>query len=675
MQPRINNFLENIKTTLLNERQQWFLWMPVFYAMGILVYFSLSSTPQIYYAITGAFIAAIAALFFRKNTGIFYIFLIIFFIISGFAGANIRALLVNAPVLERSLRISSVQGRIVEIDTYKKGHRVIFDNVKIENLPAERTPEKIRLTVLTKIGNAMAGDVVEVRASLAPPPKAVAPGAYDFARNAYFQRIGAVGFSVSNFVIISKSNNSFNETIQQIRNTIAIRFENSIGGVQGEIAKSLFMGDTGGIDDSTMVAIRNSGLAHLLSISGLHLVIVCAIFFTLTRTILACFPAISLNYNIKKIAALLAILGSYFYLLLSGNQIPAFRSFVMSSMALVAVMVDRSGSPLRLCAIAAFCILVVAPENILSPSFQMSFGAVIALISAFQWLNPRLFAFALAYKVPKILMAVFSTVISSIVATLATAPFAIYHFNRNSPYGVVANMLAIPMTTFEIMPFGVLALFLMPFHLEWLVAIPLKFGIDFIIWVSNYVSSLPYANSTIMGINDWQLLSISFGFLWLTLWQTKWRLLGILFIIVACAFAPFNKMPDVIINSEATLFAVRDENGDLIFSSTTSGRYARGVWSARAGQEDSVRIGKSSSKLISCDSLGCIYKKNGYEVAIIKHPVALEVDCRQSVIFINLTGIKYNCESAAVQINSYDLKEHGTHEIYLGDGVTVKAVL
>lgn len=674
MQAILISYKKKLRKFLLEERQQWFLWIPVFYGIGILIYLSLPFEPALYQSIGST--ALLPALMFRarKHPVFYYIFFIFFLISAGFMGANLRALYVKAPTLEKPLHIISLQGRVEEIDSYKKFHRIILSNIKTDEIPATQIPNKIRLTVMTKIGDAKAGDFVELRASLSPPQKAVLPETYNFAQDAYFQRIGAVGFSVTDLTKVTQAENIFSDKIQQVRSTIAGRLVNSVGGTEAEIAKALFMGDQGGIGQTTMAAIRNSGLAHLLSISGLHMVIVCTIFFKLSRILLTFFPPIALRYNTKKIAALCAIIGSFLYLLISGNPVPAMRSFIMSSIVLTAIMFDRYGTPLRVVAIAALYILITTPESIISPSFQMSFGAVISLLAAFEWLNPHLKNFASERHIPKIFMSILTTIISSIVATIATAPFAIYHFSRNSPYGVFANILAIPITSFITMPLGMVSIILMPFHLEGLLSWPLKASIDFVMGIATYFSSLPYAGTTIPAINNWQLLLISFGFLWLVIWQTKWRLLGLALAFIAIISAPLNKSPDIIISEDANLFAVKDENGDFIFSSGNAGRYARSVWSARIGQEETKTIVESGSKLINCDTAGCNYKNHGYRASFIKHPIALESECPDSDLFINLTGIKYNCTIATKQLNLYNLKKYGTHEIFLENGITIKTV-
>lgn len=697
MQVNFIAYKNKLQKIFLKERQQWFLWVPVFYSIGILIYLTLPFEPNIYFGIIATSLLVTLLLIFKRfyclnitaqkitpnqniskynsNNGILFSSLLILFLVcAGFSGANIRAVYVKAPTLEKEIKAISIQGKISDINTYKKGHRVILTDIKTDKIPAAKTPKNIRLTVLTNIGNSQVGDIIEVIAVLSPPPLAVLPGTYNFAQNAFFQQIGAVGFSVSDFNKISPGKNLFFEKIQQLRNIIAQRLVDSIGGNQAEIAKALFIGDTGGIDNASMDAIRNSGLAHLLSISGLHMVIVCTIFFTISRILLTLYAPIALNFNTKKLAALCAIIGSYFYLLISGNPFPALRSFFMSSMVLMAIILDRSGTPLRIVAFAAMYILITAPESIISPSFQMSFSAVIGLIAAFEWLTPHLQKIAAQRRIPRIFMSILGTIISSIVATLATAPFAIYHFNRNSPYGVFANILAIPVTSFEIMPFGMIAIMLMPFHLEWITQWPLRLGIDFVIWIANYVSSLPYAGSTIPAINNWQLLLISFGFLWLTIWKTPWRLLGIGFALVAVTGSFFNKTADVIISSDGALFAVKNEQGDLIFSTNKTARYSRSVWSSRSGQEDTQGIKESVSNLINCDIAGCNYNNKGYRVSFIQQPIALESECINSDIFINLTGVVYNCSSAKKQINSYALRKDGAHEIFLGDKITINTV-
>lgn len=375
MQANFTPYIEKLRKLFLGERQQWFLWIPVFYSIGILIYLTLPFEPNVYLGI-GTTTFSLIPLFIYRKRPVLYLILSLTLIFVGFSGANIRALYVKSPTLEKEIRSISIRGKIEDINTYKKGHRVILTDIKTDKIPEGQTPEKIRLTVLTNIGNAQAGDVIEVMAVLSPPPPAVLPGAYNFAQNAYFQQIGAVGFSVSDFNKITPSKNVFFEKIEQIRKIIGEKLVSSIGGNQAEIAKALFIGDTGGIDNASMDAIRNAGLAHLLSISGLHMVIVCAIFFTLSRILLTLYPPIALNYNTKKLAALCAIIGSYLYLLISGSPVPALRSFFMSSMVLIAIMLDRSGTPLRIVAFAAMYILITAPESVISPSFQMSFSAV-----------------------------------------------------------------------------------------------------------------------------------------------------------------------------------------------------------------------------------------------------------------------------------------------------------
>lgn len=685
-------FQKNIQT----ERLQWFLWVPVLYAGGILLYFSLRFEPDIQWGIVAAASLLIGSIILRKRKFVCGLLLTVFFIMAGFVGANVRALLVNGPVLQASSRVFTVEGRIDTLDTYKKGRRIILDNLKINKLSPQMTPNRIRFTMLTNLGDATIGDVIKIRVALQAPQKSVVPGGYDFGRDAYFKQIGGVGFAVGPATIIASGNHlspeleqntsfitkfwrqsgyNFWEQVSQIRQNIATRFMDAVGGQEAQIAKALFVGDTGGIDNKTMIAIRNSGLAHLLSISGLHLALVCFIFFTMTRYLLALMPVIALNFNTKKIAAFLAISGSYFYLLLSGNQVAAERAFIMAGMALLAILVNRSSQPMRLVAIAALFILVMAPENILLPGFQMSFAAVIGLIAGFNWLAPHLSQFADAWKIPKIIMNLFGTVISSVIATLVTAPYGIYHFNRSSPYGIIANLLAIPLTSILVMPLGVLAVLLMPLHLEWLVAWPLKVTIEWVVQIAKYVAAMPYAASTVVAVNDWQLLLLSLGFLWLALWQNTWRLAGVIMVVIAVGASLFNNTPDIIISDDAVVFAVKDENGKLLFSSKRPRKMIRESWLATMGQEEVASIDDGGDNVIECESAGCIYKMNGYVVAFIRQKEGLADYCAGANVVINLTKTHYNCVTAVKQIDFTDLQHKGAHEIYLGSRVAVKTVV
>ncbi len=666
--------IKNIKSSLQEEQKQWFLWLPVFYGIGILIYFSIPNLFNQKINILISILLLLQIFLFKKEKYLFYIFIISFLISVGFLGAGIRSIYVQSPAIKEESNIVQVIGRIVTIETYKTGNRVILDNLTIDGITKKETPKKVRIVVFTALHEAKPGDIVSIRAKLLPPPKPVLPGAYDFSRYAYFEQIGAVGFAVSDILLIHQSYNSFYERISRIRNQISLKLKDQIKGQEAEIAKALFIGDAGGIKQNIMEDIRNSGLAHLLSISGLHLALVCFLFFASSRYLLALIPGISLRYNTKRLAAIIALIGSYLYLLMSGNPIPAQRAFIMSGMALFAIIIGRSGSPMRLVAIAATTVLVFTPENILSPSFQMSFAAVIALIAAFDFLKTYLAEKQAVNKYNKILSYLINTTISSIVAGLATAPFAVYHFSRMSPYGILANLLAIPTTSIIVMPLGVISVLLMPFNLDWLVAPMLKISIDIIIQIANMVAALPMANSLIPAINNWQIITISFSFLWLCLWRGKIRVIGGGVIILTSFCVIFNTYPDVIINSDAKFFAVKNENDELLFSGNYGSRYAKEAWITRIGQEEIKTIEKSDSKMINCDLVGCVYIKNPYRLVIIKHPIGLERDCTQDVIFINITGIKYNCAIAKKQVTLYELKEKGTHEFYLTQKLVVRTV-
>lgn len=667
-----------LKSTLLSEKDNWPLFVPVFFGIGVAVYFGLKKEPDVYYGLAVFCTLAISTMFlaYRRNK-LFWLGLVLSIASAGFLSANIRAINVDAPILAKETGIVNVLGTIEEIKKRGTKSRFILKNPTIENMTKENTPVKIRINVNTDLNDAAPGDVVSFMAALSPPPIPVVPGGYDFAKYAFFEQIGAVGYSISDVEIISKAeNNSFRQFVENLRYTITNRITSKLDSDHGNIAAALLVGEKGGISKKTMEKIRDAGLAHLLAISGMHLSLFAAIFFILTRALLSLSETISLRFSTKKVAALIAVFGSLFYLLISGVPISAQRACVMTSIILFAIMLDRNGTPLRSVALAALLILIFTPESITTPSFQMSFSAVIALIVCFEYFYPLTQKISPYAPFRKILIYVSGTIMSSVIAGIATAPFSIYHFNNISLFGMFANLIAIPATSLIIMPFGVLSLILMPFSLEKLALIPMSWGIDIILKVSDYIHSVPNATLNIHSPSIESLSLIVLGTIWLSFWKKNWRFCGVIPILFGILLSMSAKVPDFIIDSKSNTFAVLGEDDNFIFSSKRSASFAREVWLKKFGIEEFSTIKDSSDKSINCDSSGCIYKRLGYIVAVAKQPDAIIDDCQYADIFINLTGIpsKRLCDKEIFEVSQYDMDKKGTYAIYLNKQISVDNV-
>jgi len=338
---------------------------------------------------------------------------------------------------------------------------------------------------------------------------------------------------------------------------------------------------------SLMKSIRNSGLAHLLAISGLHVGLVAGILFIGLRALLALVPPIALRYPIKKWAAAAALLGALAYSIISGATVPTQRAFLMIGLVLAAVILDRRGLSMRMVAWAAAVILLLRPESLLGASFQLSFAAVTALIAAYEVLrNRRVYGNAGRRSWFRVFLIYLGGVaLTTLIAGAATAPFAIYNFNRMADFGLVANLVGVPVTALWIMPFAVAAFALMPFGLESIALAPMGWGLDVLVWVAKSVAAWPGAITLIPAMPTWGLAVVAIGGLWLTIWRTRWRLLGGPLIVVGLASVFAVTPPDVLIGGRGKVMAVRSAGGALMVSDARKSKFGQGVWLRRAGLE------------------------------------------------------------------------------------------
>jgi len=330
---------------------------------------------------------------------------------------------------------------------------------------------------------------------------------------------------------------------------------------------------------------------------------------------------------------------------------------------------------MRAVAWAAATVLIVQPESLLGPSFQMSFAAVICLVATYEALRdrdaPRLDRRTVARRV----LAYFAgVVLVTVVANLATAPFAIYHFNRVAVFGLAANFLAVPMTAIWIMPWGILALALMPLGLEGWALAPMGWGIDWVIAVAQTVAGWPGAVEPLPAMPMLGLLLTVFGGLWLCLWRHAWRLLGIIPFIAGLASTPLAERPTILVDGDAKLFAVGLADGELALSSTRTARYAGETWLRRNGQQASAAWPGDDDRL-RCDSSACIYRAEGRVVALVYDERALVEDCHVADVVVSLVPVRGDCPSAKTLIDRFDIWREGAHAVYLnGDTIVVESV-
>lgn len=520
----------------------------------------------------------------------------------GFLITGLRAHLVAAPVIGWRY-YGAIEGRVSEIDrSASDALRLTLEDPVLERMGPEETPRRIRVSLsgARLWHDPRPGERVMLTGHLARPEGPAAPGGFDFRRMAFFDGLGAVGYS-PNPVLLLEPAASGEAWIGRLRLWLSAGIRAAIGGEAGAFAAGAMTGDRSGISRATIEALRDSSLAHILAISGMNLAFLTSFLFGLIRGGIACWPRLALRVNAKKIAALIALPVAFFYLLLSGANVATERAFVMAAVLLLAVLLDRRALSLRPVALAGFLILIWRPESLVQPGFQMSMAATLALTGGFQALDGLL----QRGRLPRLVLPVFALIASSLIGGLATAPYAAAHFSRFADYGLLANLLTVPAMGVLIMPMGVLAFLLAPFGLAFVPLWLMGLGAEWILFVAAWVAAMEGAVIGIAAPHWLALPLISLGGLWLICWPGRARLAGAGLILAGLICWPLAGRPDLLIAADGRLAGLRGAGlpgaGELALSSPRGSAFAAADWLERDGDltppaEAALRLGFSGTK-------------------------------------------------------------------------------
>ncbi|MEQ8934706.1 MAG: ComEC/Rec2 family competence protein [Amphiplicatus sp.] len=630
----LNRFARELKTRLAvwsdAEAGRLMLWVPVALGTGAVFYFSLKTEPPLWLGLLLLALSAVGVAVserWRAASGA-AVLLVAF----GFVVADLRALVVEAPILERELSTRSVTGRLVSVEEAPKLRRLIIDVASIDGVEAAVLPKRARVSWRGQADEGLPGDIVTLLARLAPPPAPEAPGAFDAGRQLYFQRIGAVGYALSAPERLETGERGLHAQwlvfIERARLAIARRITDVAPGASGAIVAAVVTGKREAIPLEAERTLQDSGLAHLLAISGLHMGLATGLIFFAVRLGLAAIEPVALRYPIKKWAAGAALLAGFLYLLLSGGGWSARRAFIMTSIVFIAILFDRRALSLRNVAIAATIILLMTPEAVMHPGFQMSFAAVTALIASYEWASNRVDpdrSFTISARLKRYIVGIAAT---DTISAVATAPYGAYHFNQSANLGLAANIVSIPVMAVWVMPAAIAGLGLMPFGLDawaWKVSAA---GVDLFLSLGRSVADLPGA---VIAVAQWPpaaLGALTVGGLWLCLQSAPWRLAGFAAVPIGALMIAASPAPDILVSGRGENAAVFvRQTRDLAMFDLKRNKFSARVWMEHVGLDPYRDEATSMGEVGRCDASGCVVEASAVAVSFLNDPLALEEDC------------------------------------------------
>ncbi len=648
-------------------------WLAVALCAGSGAYFALPREPLLSALAVLTLVLAIFAVVAYRRGGSWRLVTLLAIFLAGATAAKLRVDVLDGPQIGHELS-AVLSGRVVSREARAELRpRVVLDQVRSGDIPSAMAPREVRVTLAERYGLPPLGARVSMRVRLSPVGGPIAPGGYDPHRQAFFDGIGGSGFVLGGWTLEEPARRfSADLIVARIRAAIVERIVALEPGQAGAIAAALLVGERSGISNEAKDDLRIAGLAHILAISGLHMMLIGGTAFFFLRALLALSPRLSLAYPIRKWAAGAALVVVTIYLALSGGGAATVRAYVMAAIVFSAILLDRPAISMRNLAIAAFVVVLLGPEGVVEPGFQMSFGAVVALIAMWEYWRDRQ---AVRLVDPDIVpgfrairsawRAALGVALTTLVAGLATGPFAAYHFERVASYSLLGNILAAPLVSMIIMPFGLLTLVTMPFGLETLPLTVMARGIDALLAIAAWVASLPGAEVHAPHIATVSLLIIVAGMLWLCLWRLRWRLLGVPVIAVGLLSIPFLvDPPDILVAPDGAAVAVRDEGGVLRVSGARAGSYVVEQFFDEEGPPPAD--GATLKAGVRCDKLACLLSaKDEIEVSHVLDPAAFAEDCGRASIIVTSLSAPADCKAPLV-IDAARLSGTGAEAVRIG---------
>ncbi len=670
------NTILNLSAGWLNsQRERWVLWLPIGLCLGMLAYFALPFEPDARSLFGLPCLLVWWRWLARRGSVWRWAMLAIMIVALGFASAKFFTDRQPHRLLEKDLKFATMSGQLIEVADVVGGLRLTLDHVSIEGLELAQTPRRVRVSLRGTGHQAITGQWVTLRGGLMPPTGPVMPGAFNFARFFYFRGIGAVGYAIPPLKVIEAAPESMWDDVElaltAFRERLSARIREPLKPVEGAIAAALMTGDRAAIPDDINEAMRDSNLSHILSISGLHMVMMSGLIFFATRFLLVFNPLTQHGFHNKKIAAAVALIVTGLYLLVSGLPASAVRAYIMVVLVLGAIICDREVVPMRSLVWAAILLLLFNPSYVLEPGFQLSFFATAGLIAWYERVRAAADrALMREQHVQRMLIYIGGVLTTSFVAEAVTTPFILYHFNSVTFYGAVANLLVEPLNLIVIMPSMIVAFFAMPFGLEAWPLYAMQAGISGMVWVAQMVADIPYARMFAPALTDAGMVLSMLGWCWVMIWHKRARWLGLLLVGIGISSMLWVQLPDLLISRDGKQIAARIE-GELVALQGRRLSFVPQQWANGYGMNELNYIAKNHPDF-KCDALGCVAHVKGKVIAIPKTDEALLEDCNKADVVLISFGLGRRKCYADVMIDARARERNGGHWLWLENDGSIR---
>jgi competence protein ComEC len=673
---RLGTWPAALEEWLEAERDQLALWLPVALAAGIAAWFALPERIYWYcFLAIGCGGAALAMALDRGSRAARWSAILCLTAVLGCLLAWSRSDRVAAPVLARPV-VAELSGRIEAVNRLPAKEAV---RLWIALDPQDGLPPRVRINLDADKATPqlLPGARIKVRARLVPPPPPAIPGSYDFARVAWFWGIGATGKALDPVTVTAPppGGGGFMRWVGDRRAQLTAHIQTRLAGSEGGVAAAFVTGDTGAITQEDSDAFRQSGLAHLLSISGLHVTAVVAATMLLALRLLALSPWLALRAPLPLIAAGAGALAGIGYTLLSGAEVPTVRSCVAALLVLAGIALGREAVTLRLVAAGALVVLLFRPEAVVGPSFQLSFAAVTAIIAFHAHPGIRAWVTKREESWPRRLLRELAALLATgVLVEVALAPIAAYHFHRAGLYGAFANIVAIPLTTFIIMPLEALALLLDMAGLgapAWWLA---GKGLAFLVGLARYVAAVPGAVTALPSMPRGAFALMIAGGLWIALWRTRARRLGMIPLAIGASWALLTLPPDLLVTGDGKHLAIRSSKGALYLLRPRAGDYVRAQLSEGSGvQAEALDLDALPGARCTRDLCLAVIERDGrrWRLLATRSPYFLDADafkhvCGWADIAVSDRRLPWSCKPRWLKLDRPALSSTGGIAIGLG---------